>query len=146
MADPHVALVDPLRADRTLDLGDPVVEVDEHHAVGDDALTADRHMLVHAPHAVLADDRLCADPQLALVHADLAARPQPRPPAEDDLRARADLERHAGADEAQPVGLQPPAELHLQPRPARDEPRIVEVEHVVPAQEAQQRERGGGGR
>ena len=37
-----VALVDPCSADRALDLDHAVVEVDHHHAVGDDALASDR--------------------------------------------------------------------------------------------------------
>ena len=40
-------------------------------------------------------------------------------------RLAADLERHAGADEAQAVGLQPSAEAELQPRPAREQRRVV---------------------
>ena len=36
-----------------------------------------------------------------------------------DRRVAADLELHAGADEAQPVGLQPPAPAQLQPQPAQ---------------------------
>ena len=41
-ADDDVALVDALCADRPLDVDDAVVEVDEHRAVGDHALLADR--------------------------------------------------------------------------------------------------------
>ncbi len=52
-------------------------------------------------------------------------------------RALADLERHAGADEAQPVGLQPPAPAQLQPRPADDQPRVAEGQQPVGAHEAQ---------
>src|ERR1035438_238439 len=40
--DAHVALVDALLADRPVDFGDAVVEVDQHHAVGNDALAPDR--------------------------------------------------------------------------------------------------------
>src|SRR3712207_7517836 len=43
--DADVALVDALLADRTLDFDHAVVEVDEHHAVGHDALAADRDVL-----------------------------------------------------------------------------------------------------
>jgi hypothetical protein len=32
VADPHVALVDPLHADRALGLDDAVIEVDQHHS------------------------------------------------------------------------------------------------------------------
>ena len=63
VADPHVvpdvdvALVDALLADRALDLGDAVVEVDQHHAVGDDALAADRDVLEGRDRALLARSR-----------------------------------------------------------------------------------------
>ena len=82
VADAHVALVDPLLADRPLDLGDAVVEVDQHHAVGDDALAPDRDVLVGGDRALLADHGLRADAHLALVHADLAAVADPRPAAD----------------------------------------------------------------
>src|SRR6185312_16576888 len=45
VADADVALVDPLQADRALDLGHAVIEVDQHHTVGEDALATDRHVL-----------------------------------------------------------------------------------------------------
>ena len=56
-------------------------------------------------------------------------------------RVAADLELDAGRDEAQPVGLQARAPAQLQPRPARDQPGVVEVEHAVAAQEARERQR-----
>jgi hypothetical protein len=65
--DVHVALVDALQADRPLDLDDAVVEVDEHHPVGDDALAADRHVLEGRDRALLAEHGLRADAHLALV-------------------------------------------------------------------------------
>ena len=61
VADADVALVDPLQADRPLDLDDAVVEVDQHHAVGDDALAADRHVLEGGDRALLAEHGLGAD-------------------------------------------------------------------------------------
>src|SRR3954447_13028197 len=82
VADAHVALVDALQADGAVDLDDAVVEVDQHHAVGDDALAADRHVLEGRDRALLADHRLGADRDLALVDADLAAVADPRPAAE----------------------------------------------------------------
>ncbi len=86
--DAHVALVDALQADRALDLGHAVVEVDQHHAVGEDALAPDRDVLVGGDRALLADHRLRADRDLALVHADLAAVPDPRPAADAQRRVR----------------------------------------------------------
>ena len=77
VADAHVALVDPLLADRALDLDDAVVEVDEHHAVGDDALAADRDVLERRDRALLAEHALGADHDLALVGADLRAVADP---------------------------------------------------------------------
>ena len=61
VADADVALVDPLQPDRPLGLDDPVVEVDEHHPVGDDALAADRDVLEGGDRALLAHHRLRAD-------------------------------------------------------------------------------------
>ena len=61
VADAHVALVDPLLADRALDLDHAVVEVDEHHAVGDDALAPDRDVLEGRDRALLAEHGLGAD-------------------------------------------------------------------------------------
>ena len=61
VADAHVALVDALLADRALDLDDAVVEVDQHHAVGDDALAADRDVLEGGDRALLAHHGLRAD-------------------------------------------------------------------------------------
>src|SRR4051812_22341317 len=80
-------------ADRAVDLDDAVVEVDEHHAVGDDALAPDRHVLEGGDGALLADHALGADADLALVRADLRAMADPRPAPEVELRALADLER-----------------------------------------------------
>ena len=57
-ADLDVAHVDPLLADRALDLDDAVVEVDEHRPVGDHALLADPHPLVGGDRALLAHHRL----------------------------------------------------------------------------------------
>src|SRR4051794_27276764 len=141
VADVDVALVDALLADGPLDLDDAVVEVDEHHAIGDDALATDRHVLERADGALLADHRLRADDDLALVRPDLGAVADPRPAPEDDAGVRADLELHARADEADAVGLQPPAPAQLQPRPARDEEPVLDVEHAVGPHEAQEHER-----
>ena len=77
MADVDVALVDPLLADRPFDLDHPVIEVDHHHPVGDDALAADRDVLERRDRALLAEHGLGADRQLTLVDADLAAVTDP---------------------------------------------------------------------
>ena len=125
VADADVALVDALLADRAVDLDDAVVEVDQHDAVGDDALTADRDVLEGGDRALLAEHGLRADPRLALVHADLRAVADPRPAPKVQRRVLADLDRHARADEAQAVGLQPTAPAQLQPQPARDQAHVV---------------------
>src|SRR5215216_7119687 len=79
VAHADVALVDALEADRAVDLDHAVVEVDQHHPVGDDALAADRDVLVAGDGALLPDDGLGADSHLALVRADLRAVADPRP-------------------------------------------------------------------
>src|SRR5205085_3029499 len=99
-----VALVDPLQPDRALDVDDAVVEVDQHHAVRDHALAADRHVLEGRDRALLSEHRLGSDPHLTLVHADLAPVTDPRPPAEHQPRSGLDLEADPGADEAEAVG------------------------------------------
>src|SRR5437763_8110659 len=111
IADPHVvaharvALVDALEADRPFNLHHAVVEVDQHHAVGDHALAPDRHVLEGGDRALLAHHRLRPDRDNALVAADLRAVPEPGPAPELDSRALSDLERDARADEAQAVEL-----------------------------------------
>src|SRR3954447_7898922 len=122
----HVALVDALQADRAVLLDDPVVEVDQHHAIGDDALAPDRDVLEGRDRALLPEHRLRADRDLALVRADLRPVADPRPAPEMDLRPFADLERHARADEADAVGHEPSAPAQLQPDPAGEQPRIAE--------------------
>src|SRR5262249_34163429 len=138
VADLDVALVDPLQADRALDLDDAVVEVDHHHAVGDHALAADLDALEGGDRALLAEHALGADPHDARVRADLRAVADPGPAAELEHGIAADLELHARADEAQPVGPQPPAPAKPQPRPAQRKPAVAVVEHPVSAQEAQE--------
>ena len=78
----------PWRRIGRLDVDDAVVEVDEHHAVGDDALAADRDVLEGGDRALLPEHRLRADPHLALVRADLAAVADPRPAPEVHRRRR----------------------------------------------------------
>src|SRR5207302_8719539 len=92
VAHAHVALVDALDADRPLDLAHVVVEVDQHHAIGDDALPADRHALVGGDRALLAEHGLVAAPHLAFVAADLRPVPDPHPAAEAHARPPSDLE------------------------------------------------------
>src|SRR6202034_3245460 len=99
-ANPHVALVDALQSDRTLDLHHAVVEVDQHHPVGDDALAADRHVLVGGDRALLAHHGLRADRNFALVHTDLGVVSEPGPTADAERRVAADLQLHAWADDA----------------------------------------------
>src|SRR5262249_22041049 len=77
VTDVDVTLVDPLLADRSFDLDHAVVEVDHHHAFGDDALAPDRDVLEGRDRALLAEHALGADDQLSLVDADLAAVPDP---------------------------------------------------------------------
>src|SRR5436305_14547697 len=101
MTDSHVALVDPLLADRALDLDDAVVEVDDHRTVGDDALAPDRYALVGGDRALLAQHRLGPDRHLALVRADLGTSADPRPASQSHGRVSADLEPHLRAHEAQ---------------------------------------------
>ncbi len=137
VADPHVvpdayvALVDALQPDRPLDLDGAVVEVDQHHPVGEDALAPDLYALVGGDRALLTHHGLGADRHLALVHPDLAAVPDPRPAADSQPRVRSDLELHARTHEADPVRLQTPAEAQLQPSPPHQQPRVVVVDHVV---------------
>ena len=144
IADPHVvadvdiALVDPLQADRALDLGHPVVEVDHHDTVGDDALAADGHVLEGRDRALLADHALGADVHFALVHPDLAAVADPRPATHAQCRPAADLELHARADEADPIGLKALAVAELEHGQTREQARVVEAEHVVRTHEPQQ--------
>ena len=57
VAHAHVALVDALEPDRAVHLDHPVVEVDQHHAVGDHALAPDRHVLERGDRALLARAR-----------------------------------------------------------------------------------------
>src|SRR5687767_15397006 len=141
VADVDVALVDALQADRPLLLDYAVVEVDQHHAVGDDALAADRDVLEGGDRALLAHHGLGADRDLALVGADLAAVADPGPAAEPHHRVGADLELHARADEAQPVRLEPAAPAELQPRPADDQAAVLEAEHPFAAHEPQEHQR-----
>src|SRR4051794_2532459 len=141
VADAHVALVDALLADGALDLDDAVVEVDEHHAVGDDALAPDRHVLEGGDRALLPEHGLRADAHLALVRADLRAVADPRPAAQVEPGVLADLQRDARAHERDAVEHEPAAEAQLQPREAREEPEVLAVEHPVRAQEAHQRQR-----
>ena len=139
--DAHVALVDPLHADRALHLGDAVVEVDQHHAVGDDALAPDRDVLEGRDRALLADHGLGSDLHLALVHAQLAAVPDPCPAPDPQRRVAPDLELHARAQKADAVGLQTFAEAQLQVRQACQQQRVGGCQHPVRAHEAQQRQR-----
>src|SRR4029079_2854264 len=79
--DVHVALVDPLQAYRRSHLDNAVVEVDQHHAVGDDALAADRDVLEGGDRALLPEHGLRPDLAQALVTPQLAAGAKPGPGA-----------------------------------------------------------------
>ena len=137
----HVALVDALLADGALHLDHAVVEVDEHAAVGEDALAPDRDVLVGGDRALLPEDALGADAHLPLVHSDIGPVADPRPAAEHQAGVPPDLQGDAGPHERHPVGHQPPAPAQLQPRQAQREAQVGEVEHPVRAQEAQEHER-----
>src|SRR4029079_5587514 len=108
---------------------------------GDHALAPDRDVLEGRDRAFLTQHGLGADLALALVDADLAVVSEPGPAAEPEDGVAADLELDPRRDEAQPVRLQAPAQAQLQPRPAHDQPRVVDVEHPVAAHEARQGER-----
>src|SRR6185295_20055398 len=116
-----------LVADRALDLDDAVVEVDQHHAVGDDALAPDRDALEGGDGALLTHHGLGADRHLALVHADLGPVPDPRPAPEPQDGAAADLELHARPDEARAVRLQAPPPAQLQPPEPERQARVLGV-------------------
>src|SRR5947209_1004951 len=141
VADFHIALVDALKPDRPLHLHHAVVEVDHHHPVGDDALAADRDPLIGGDRALLSQHRLRADHDLSLVRPDLAAVADPRPSTQRDRRPAPDLEFDAGADEAQPVRVQPSAPAKLQPHPACHQHEVAGLQHPVPACETQERQR-----
>src|SRR5215211_193655 len=144
VADPHVvsdldvALVYALEPDRTVRLDHSVVEVDQHHAVGDHALATDRDPPVGGDRALLAEHGLGADRHDALVAAELAAVADPRPAAELERRALADLEGAAGGDEGQPVELQAASETELPPAEPEQQPAVLRVQHALGAHEAQQ--------
>src|SRR5204862_3235157 len=109
VADSDVALVDALLTHRPVDLHDAVIEVDQHHAVGNHALAPDRHVLERGDRALLADDGLGPDRDDALVCADLRPVPDPRPAAELDAGIPPDLKDDSRADEGEPVELEPAA-------------------------------------
>src|ERR671911_66625 len=140
VAHAHVALVDPLEPYRAIHLDHAVVEVDQHHAVGDHALAADRHVLVRRDRALLAEHGLGADRDRALVAADLAPVPHPRPAAKLECRALADLDAAPGADERESVELQLASEAQPPDPQSHDQAPVLEVEHPVAPHEAQQRE------
>src|SRR4051794_23651649 len=99
----HVALVDALQPDRPVHLDHPVVEVDHHHPVGDHALAPDRDVLVRRDRALLPHHGLRPDRDRALVAADLASVPHPRPPAQLERGPRPHLQAAPGTDEGEPV-------------------------------------------
>ena len=140
VTDADVALVDPLLADRALDLDHAVIEVDHHRPVGDDALAADRDVLVAGDRAFLAEHRLRADLDDALVRPDLGAVADPGPAAEHHPGVAPDLETDVRADEAQTVGLQTSAPPQLEPQPADDQHDVARSQHVMLACEPQERQ------
>src|SRR5215210_3644132 len=135
-----VALVDALEADRAVHLHHSVVEVDQHHAVGDHALAADRDMLERGDRALLAKNGLGADGDGALVTADLASMPDPGPSTQLEGGSRTYLEAASGPHECGAVEQQPPAQAQLPEPEPRDQAPVLEVQHAVTAHEAQQRE------
>jgi hypothetical protein len=119
-----------------------VIEVDEHGPVGDHALLADADMAVGGDRALLPDHGLLADDHLALVAADLAAVAHPDEAAEPQLRPAGDLDLQVATEEHRSVGLHPPT-CHGQippPQVTVVEPRVLQVEHPVPAGESKESE------
>src|SRR5204863_2730937 len=131
VADTHVALVDALEAHRSVDLDDAVVEVDQHHAIGDHALSPDRDVLIGGDRALLAEHCLRTDRHDALVRADLRAVADPRPAPELDARLLSDLDDHPGADECKAVEVDAAAVRgeELATREPHDEARVLQREH-----------------
>ena len=132
----------PCSADRALDLHDAMVEVDQHHAVGDDALAADRDVLEGGDRALLAHHGLRPDLDLALVGADLRAVADPRPAAE--LRpARPCRSRSVtpGPTKHSPSVCRRPRQRSFSHIQRSDQPRVGERQHPVRRAEAQQRQR-----
>src|SRR5439155_8477408 len=134
VAHANVALVDALEPDAPVDLHHPVIEVDQHHAVGDHALAPDRHVLVRGDRALLAEHGLRADRDDALVAADLRSVAEPRPAAELDPPSLADLERDLRPDECDAVGPQAPTTGRREesaPQQAEEQTRVLRGEHAV---------------
>src|SRR4051794_2637255 len=131
VTDLDVALVDPLPADRPLDLDDAMVEVDEHRPVGDHALLADPHPLVGGDRALLSHHRLRADLDHPLVAADLGPVADPDEAAEADLPARLDLQFQPPTEEEGAVGEPAPPRRRqaAAPEVAPEEPPVAAVEH-----------------
>ena len=142
VADVHVALVDPLQPDRALDLDDAVVEVDQHHAVGDDALAPDRDVLEGGDRALLARAR-----------SSRRSRPRPRGRG-SSCRGRSRTSGRAaawrrGRSRASRPGRRSTARRSAAARAsaasatpsAARAGAYFDVEHPVGAREAQQRER-----
>ena len=141
MTDEYVALVNPLCPHRAVCLGCAVVEVDQHHPVGDDALAADLNVLEGRDSALLAHYGLGTDQHFAFVCADLAAGADPAPAAEVDLGVLPDLKGDAVVDEGDSVGDEASAPAEVEPKEANQQPRVLEADHVVGEHELHQRDR-----
>src|SRR5215216_1798937 len=140
VAHAHVALVDALEPDRPVHLDHSVVEVDQHHAVGDHALATDRDVLVRGDRALLPDHGLRADRDRALVAADLAAMPHPGPAPQLERGPRPHLDAASGTHEREPVEPQARAQPQLEEAQPDDQPAVLQVQHPVPSHEAEQGE------
>src|SRR5690606_12159313 len=104
--DPDRRLDQALVLDRYVRLVGPVVEVADVDPVADDRGRPDLDVEVAVDRAVVADHRLLADPQHALVRTQLDPFAEVRPAADDQLAvAAADLEPDAGPDEGVPLEL-----------------------------------------
>ena len=130
-----VALVDPLLADRPLDLDDAVVEVDEHRPVGDDALS---------PIGTCGRRRSCTpgrSPSWPRSHLALVQRilePSPIQAQRPKRPSRGGRSRVSGrGQKKQMPSVCGARRAQLQQRVAREQARVAAVEHVVGAHEAE---------
>jgi hypothetical protein len=123
-----------------------VIEVDEHRPIGDHALLPDPDVLVGRDRALLPEDGLRPDDDLALVAADLRAVAQPDEPPEPDRPLASYLYLKALAEEEGPIG--PPAPSGGRqvspPRIPTREPRVLRREHPVAREEPEQSQHARG--
>jgi len=117
-----------------------MIEVDEHRPIGDHALLPDPDVLIRRDRALLTEDGLRPDDDLALVAADLRAVAKPDEPPEPDRPLGADLYLKPLAEEEGAIG--PPApprgREESPPRVPIREPRVLRREHPVAREEPEQ--------